>query len=92
MQGLLRTGVASLEKRYQMTLSPSSPLVRWCVWHCGWSFTRYTILEDGLTPLKKLQGLECGGAIAELGQTVLFHVQGLNQMLGYLDGQDVVDR
>ena len=47
--------------------------------HSDWSLTRYTILEDGLTPYRKLRGREHGGAIAELGKTVPFHVQGLNQ-------------
>ena len=48
-----RTWLASIEKRYQTTLSPSSPLLPWCVRHCGWSLIRYTILEDGLDTIQK---------------------------------------
>ena len=40
--------------------------------------SHYTIMEDGLTAYRKLLGREYGGAIAELGETVRFHVQGMN--------------
>ena len=53
VQGLLRTWVASMEKRYQTTLTPSSPLVQWCVRHFCSSLTRYTVLEEGLTSDRK---------------------------------------
>ena len=69
-----------------------------CVRHCGWSPTRDTISADGLTSRRKLCGREYGGASAVLGETVLFHVRGLNQKFarrweeGLWRGQDVVDR
>ena len=79
VQGLLRTWVASIENRYKTALSASSRLVQWSVRHCCWSLTRYTILEADLTPYRKLRGREYGGAIAELGETVQFHVQCWNR-------------
>ena len=75
VQVLLRTWMTLMKKRH----CPSSPLVQRGVRQCGWSLTRHTILEDGLTPCRKLRGREYGGAIAEMGETVLFHVQGLSQ-------------
>ena len=66
LKGLLRTWVVSIEKLYQTKLSPSSALAQCRVRHCGWSFTRCTILEDGLTSRGKLLGRGYGGAIAEL--------------------------
>ena len=39
VQGLLRTWMEALEKRYQTTWSPSSPLVQSSVRHCGSSLT-----------------------------------------------------
>ena len=53
VQGVLRAWVASIERRYQSTLSLSSLLVQWGVRHCCWSLTRYTVLEDGLTPYRR---------------------------------------
>ena len=35
---------------------------------------RYTILEDGLTPYRKLRGREYSRAVAEFGETVLFNL------------------
>ena len=52
VQGLLRTWVAAIEKRYQN----GSPLVQWGVRSCGWSLTRYAILEDGFDTVQKAAG------------------------------------
>ena len=87
VQGLLRTWVASMEKRYQTTLTPSSPLVQWGVRHFCSSLTRYTVLEEGLTSVRK----------TELRDTVLFHARlepEVSQEMGERtqDGQDVVHR
>ena len=78
VQGLLRTWVASIEKRYQTTPSPSS-----CAMGCAalWMEShKIHYLGRGVgTAHRKLWGRKFGGSIAELGETVLFHVQGLNQ-------------
>ena len=92
-EGLVENAHQSNEKRYQTKLSPSSPLVQWGVRRSSWSLTRYTILANGLTFDTELRGREYGGAIAELGETVLYHVQGLIQKFARRwDGQDVADR
>ena len=80
VQGLLFTRVASMEKRHQATLSPSSPLVQWSFRHCGWSLTRCDIFKDKWTLLRKL----CDDVSTEVpslswDKTILFHVPGLNQ-------------
>ena len=97
VQGLLRTWVASMEKRNQTTLSPSSPLVQRSVRHCGWSLARYTILEDGFAPCRQLRERECGGAIAELAETPVPRARPeaeVSQEMGErtLDRHSVVDR
>ena len=82
------TWVASLEKRFETTLSPSSPLVQWGVRHCGWSPTRYTILEDGLT-----RDRNCEDVSKEV-RSPIWEKQEVSQLMveSALDGQDVVDR
>ena len=82
VQGVLRIWVASTENKYHTTLSPSSPSVQWRVRHSGFRLTRCTILEDGLIPYRGPRGRANGGAIAELGETVLFHVQGFKRWGG----------
>ena len=56
------------------TLSPSSHLVQ----VAGVLLDTPSWKMD-LTPYRKLRRGEYGGAIAELGETVLFHAEGLNQ-------------
>jgi hypothetical protein len=73
VKGLLRTWISSLETHYGVELGAEHSIVHWAVRHCGWSLTRFSISDDGLTPFRKLRGREFGGAVAEFGETVLYH-------------------
>ena len=50
VEGLMRTMISAVERKYKLTLDPDHAIVLWIVRHCGWTLTRFTVGSDGLTP------------------------------------------
>ena len=72
MGGMVRTLKLALEKAFQWTIDPQSPIMHWLVLFAGYCLTRYEVGSDGRTPYERSKGKRFRTGLPTLGEKVFY--------------------